>query len=238
MTSRDMIFALKQSINMIDSNAFRALKIPEYDWHLNEAHRIYVNNIVAPKRQAGLTFELNKRTVNDIRTIVVNQDDTTALTATEVDSYTYTASLPSDFMYYISAYVQVKKGDCRKKIRAYQVQQDDISQESYFATPSFEWEEANIWFTNRGMVVKTDGSFTVEKIYLNYVRKWAYVHSASDFHVAGYRLPGGALVTGYQDSELPETCHSEIVDIATALIAIALNLPNQKAIFEKLKLTN
>ena len=88
------------------------------------------------------------------------------------------------------------------------------------------WKEVNIRFYDGGIKIFTDGTFTIKEVRLNYIRKHAYIHNAQDFLPTGsYKLPSGTVLTGIQNSELPEHTHREIVDIAVLILTNNLELP-------------
>ena len=73
MNAREMHYDFKQKLNKIDSQKYRDLIVPEIDWKLNEAQEVFVKVIAQPRLQSQLGFEINQRTINDIRTIVIDQ---------------------------------------------------------------------------------------------------------------------------------------------------------------------
>ncbi len=230
-----MHYDFKTKVNKIDSQQYRNLRVPEIDWKLNEAYEIFVKSIAEPRYRNHLGFEVNQRTIDDIRTIVVN-NQTLAVTQTGINEYT--ATLPTQYMFFLSCYVNITKENCgTKKVRARVVQHDDTHEESSFDNSSFEWREVNIRFYDGGIKVFTDGTFTVDNIEINYIRKHAYIHNAQDFLPSGtYNLPDGTALTGFQNCELPEHTHREIVDIAVLITTGELQIPDYQIKQAKLNL--
>ena len=74
MDIRSLQYDFKQKLNKVDSQQYRNLKIPEIDWKLNEAADIYIKTIVEPRKFNNLGFETSQRTIDDIRTIVKNNE--------------------------------------------------------------------------------------------------------------------------------------------------------------------
>lgn len=227
MTVQDMEYDIKLKLNRLDSNAFRGLLIPELDWKINEAHDVYVNNAISPKRPNGLAFEINERITTDIAPLVVQK------TIVPVNSV---VKLPTDYRNFVKADASVKKGSCILSNKVWVVQHEDLAEYDYFSIPSFEWQEANATFESDGIVIDADGD--IQEVYLTYVKKHPYVHNASGFTQGGgtYRLPSGELLQGSQDSILPAHTHNEIVNIAVALIAIDMEHPQAAALQQKLKI--
>ena len=224
MTIKEMQYDIKFKLNKVDSQQYRNLRIPELDWVINEAYEIFVKSVAEPRTSNYLGFETSQRTIDDIRTIVVNDKN---IIPTKLDNKTYVLSLPQDYMFYISASVVITKKNCSDRIaRTILRQHDDRFESSPFDNSSFEWKEVNIRFYEDGIKLFTDGTFDIKEVKLNYIRKHAYIHNAQDFLPTGsYKLPSGQLLTGSQDCELPIQTHREIVDIAVLILTNNLELP-------------
>ena len=224
MTIKEMQYDIKFKLNKVDSQQYRNLRIPELDWVINEAYEIFVKSVAEPRTSNYLGFETSQRTIDDIRTIVVNDKN---IIPTKLDNKTYVLSLPQDDMFYISASVVITKKNCSDRIaRAILRQHDDSFESSPFDNSSFEWKEVNIRFYEDGIKLFTDGTFDIKEVKLNYIRKHAYIHNAQDFLPTGsYKLPSGPLLTGSQDCDLPTQTHREIVDIAVLIRTNNLELP-------------
>jgi len=235
MDIREMHYDFKQKINKIDSQQYKNLRVPEIDWKLNEAYEIFVKTIAKPRRRNHLGFEVNQRTIDDLRTIVINEKSIVP-TGTDVISFI----LPDDYLFYLSATIEIKKEGCgNKTVRAIVIQHDDENEESTFYNSSFEWGEVNIRFFNRGIRVFTDGTFTVGKLKLNYIKKHDYIHNAQDFlPTQSYTLPNGTVLVGSQNCELPEHTHREIVDIAVLITTGELQIPDYQIKQAKINLNN
>ena len=127
------------------------------------------------------------------------------------------------------------KGECKNVIgRVHIRQHDDMFEESSLYKSSFQWRHVNALFYNEGLKFFTDGSFTLNSVCINYIRKMVYMHNAEDFRVGGYRLPNGELLTGYVNCELPIPTHSEIVDIAVMLASGSIQTSNYQHLLGKL----
>lgn len=220
-----MQFEVKRKLNRLDSQQNRNFKIPVLDNIINEAIEIYIASIAQPRVQNQLGFETSQRSIDDIRTIVI---DRKPIKTTKIDSKSYTISLPTDYQYFISATALIKKQGCEDRTaRCIPTQHDDRFEESVFDDSSFGWREVNIWFYEGGIKIFTDGTFDIDTVYLNYIRKHKYVHNAEAFLPAKqYISLDGVLLKGSQDCELPEPTHREIVDIAVLLMAMELQLPD------------
>jgi hypothetical protein len=242
MTIAEMHYDLKQKLNKIDSQQSVNLRIPEIDWKLNEAQEIFVKAIAEPRMYgsilASLGFETTQRTIEDIRTIVVNQDAVDECLAVEeiTGTSSYLAELPEDYWFYVSSNVYGRKNDCTNVLlHPMVIQHDDRAGDSMFDKPSFEWRECNIRFFKDGIRIFTDGTFAIENMCLNYIKKPVFMHNADATAAKTYTDLQGTPLTETKDCELPETCHREIVDIAVAIITGDLQLPDLQTKLNKLK---
>lgn len=228
MTVQEMHYDFKMKLNKIDSEQYRNLRVPEIDWLLNEAQEFFIKSVAFPRVPNHLGFETSQRTIDDIRTIVVDNKQLEKDLINSEDKQKVFV-LPTDYMFYISAKVTVSKTQCGlKEVRLLIKQHDDKFEESPFDNSSFEWGDINATFDSKGLRVYSDGTFDVENVKLNYIKEPAYIHNASDFKPEGqYKsLKTGLILTGRQNCELPNQTHREIVDIAVMLASSNLDMQN------------
>lgn len=224
MDVKGMHYDFKQKLNKIDSQQYRNLRIPEIDWKLNEAYEIFVKNIAEPRLNNYFGFELNQRSIDDIKTVVV---DAQVLIAKKISDTEYIVTLPDNYMFYISSKVILEREGCESRLskKCFVRQHDDDFYNSSFDISSFEWREVNITFFENKIKIHTDGTFSIKELRLDYIRKHAYIHNAQDFLPTGsYKLPSGEILTGTQNCELPEHTHREIVDIAVLITSGDLSM--------------
>lgn len=239
MTAREMHYDLKQKLNKLDSQKYRNLVVPEIDWKLNEAQEVFVKMIAEPRLRSQLGFEMNERTIDDIRTIVVNQKPIDYLTANIYDDLSFIVDFPDDYWFYANSKVIATKGSCEdKRLATRQIQHDDEAEISPFDKSSFEWRVSNIRFISDGIRVFTDGTYTINKMALSYLIQPTMIHNAQDFQTGTYNMMDGTPLTGSQNCMLPKPVHREIVDLAVLIIAGDLSLPDYMLKQNKLKLTN
>lgn len=234
MTIKDMHYDVKKKLNKIDSQQYRNLRIPEIDWSLNEAAELFVKMIAEPRLKNHLGFETSQRSIDDIRTIVVNPD----INGSPLPINNNVATLPDNYWHYLKGHVMMDKGNCTDvKGRVFIRQHDDEFEESPFDNSSFEWRTVNAVFFEDGVKFYNDSSFEVDEFFMSYIRRMEYMHNAEDFGAGQYNLPDGTPLVGSQDCELPEHTHREIVDIAVLIITGELeNVNGYQLKAEKLKL--
>ena len=237
MTVKEMHYDFKQKLNKIDSQKYRNLKVPEIDWKLNEAQEVFVKIIAQPRFGKQIGFEINSRTINDIRTIVVDQTPTTGITPTVFDSSSYIAVLPEDYWFLAKSYVLATKGVCTGiRLKTREVQHDDEHELSPFDRSSFIWRTANIRFNKDGIRIFTNNEFTPTKLVMEYLKEPSMIHNAEDWPGGTYTTLNNVPLTVTANCELPKGVHREIVDLAVLITAGDLNLPDRQAKKEKVQL--
>ena len=243
MLIHEMHYDVKLKLNSIDANKFESFSVPEIDWFLNEAERVWIKRIAFPRLQKAQSFEFNTRSTHDIREIVINPQKYSSenLEVYNDSSYIYTIdNLDPKFWYFLSGHAEATKGTCTvSDLRLFDEQHDDLHEESLFSQSSFEWREINIRIIDKGILLFTDGTFKVSKLKINYLKKPRYMHNAQDFQNGQYnRLSDDTLLTGRVHSEFSDDrskC-SEIVDIAVLLMTNAVT-PQYDIKGDKLNLT-
>jgi len=239
MTIKEMHYDYKQKLNKIDSQKFRGLKVPEIDWKLNEAQELIVKIIAQPRLNSQVGFEVGQRTIDDIRTIVLDQKPSEYLVAKVYDESSYIVGLPDDYWFLAKTKIIASKGDC-KNVLLYDskpVQHDDNSESSMFDKSSFEWRTANYRFNREGIRVFTDTTFIIDKVGLEYLIKPEPMYNAEDWTGGSYKTLNGKVYTGTKDCGLPEGIHRSIVDLAVMLTANDLNLPDYQLKQNKVKIS-
>lgn len=211
MTIKEMHYDFKKKFNKTDSQKNRNLLIPEIDWALNEAEKIFVKLIAYPRLRNHLGFETSQRSIEDIRTVVVKSPI--------IPNASRVVLIPDNYEYFVKGICTTSKGNCTNiRARLHITQHDDMVEESRFYGSSFEWREVMGQFTADGIQLLLE-DFQVDTVQLHYIRKRAYMHNAAGYPGGTYLTPDGVALVGTQNCELPAITHSEIVDIAVAMTA-------------------
>lgn len=224
-----MHYDFKKKLNKVDSQGNRNLLIPEIDWALNEALSIFIKNSASPRIRNHAGLEKSQRFIDDLFPLVIKDAPLTVQDKRVI--------LPRDYMFFIKADVLMDKGGCLNVKGRLQVQQqDDKFEDDPFNKSSFEWRVVNGVFASDGIYLYTDGTFEVSTLLLSYVKKHHYIHFAEGFSSDGYVLPSGVELKGVAHCLLPEHVHSEIVDIAVAIVSGEMNLPDYQVKMNKLQI--
>lgn len=228
MSIRTMHYNFKRKLNKLDSQQNRNLEVPEIDMVLNEALQIYIKLIAQPRVKNHLGFEINQRTIDDIRPLVEPNK--------VIQVVNKKVSLPSNYQYFIRGRVKCSKGDCTNSNAVLYIREhDDEFDKSAFTKSSYEWETVNGLFTSEGIELYYDG-FEVESVSLSYLRRHPYIHNAQDYVNGTYNTLSGETLTGFKDCELPLDTHNEIVDIAVLIASGELQYPDYNVKTNKISL--
>lgn len=229
MNIEQMHYDFRMKLNKIDSQQYKNLIIPQVDWILNEAQELFVKMIAQPRIATQYGYEIGTRTLMDIRTIVVEEKP--------IAPTTNIITLPQDFWIYVSSYCNMKKGKCtQKSLKTYIRQHDDDFENSAFDCSSYEWKTVNAVLNENGIKLYSK-DFTIDTLFLTYIKKLNYIHDAKDFQGGSYKLPGVSVpLTSSVNCELPEHTHKEIVDIAVLLATGQLQIPDYQIKKDKLSL--
>lgn len=241
MDTKGMHYDFKQKINRLDSQAYRNLRPPEIDWHLNEAQLFFIRVLMNPKK--AYVLEGVQRSIDDLNTIMVRK----TISGADMAEYAnrYTVMLPADYMYFVSGEAVLSKpGCCQRVARLFSRRHVDLHERDLFYKSSYEWGEVNVGFEDVGgmyrMVLFTDGdvanegSFAIDEVLIDYIRR------PRDIYYGGYTKLTGTTPENQEavGCELPEHVHTDVVDIAVMLATGALQLSDYQTKLEKIKLIN
>lgn len=141
-----MHYDFKKKLNKIDSQQNRNLLIPEIDWSLNEALEIFIKSIAEPRTKTYFGFELNQRSIDDIRTLVVNNQCLTVINNI--------VTLPDNYLHFVKGEVIMSKNNCKNVKGKFRLKQhDDDFESSPFDNSNFEWRTVNGYFFKNGIVM-------------------------------------------------------------------------------------
>ena len=234
MTIENMHFDFKFKLNKLDSSHNRNFLPQEVDWLLNEAMNIFINQ------------KYNRQLFSDLEELlVINKSCSIAVFNDSENLYKADFSILSpDYMYYISGHAFLIKTDTNCSIEKryadlYIKELHHKTQFTAFADSSYEWQEVACSFINTsgnetiagGLLLYTDGTFTIDNLKINYIR------TPKRIAISNYNLLDGAAVVK-QDCELSSVYHNQIVDIAVALAAGNLQMPDVNYKIQKISFNN
>lgn len=228
MTVEDMHYDFSIKMDMVDNGSNRTFLIPEIDWYLNEAQSVFILKIIRPKERST-DFDYTQEMRDSLWPII--KDGVMLPVNGNI------APIPNDYMAYINSVAKISKGECKSESATIIVRHhNDSFNDDPFNKSSFEWREVNAVFTDNGIRLFDDGTFSIDGIMLSYVRIPEYIHFAMGYSDDGYELPSGKSLTGKQNCILPESVHRHIVDIAVALASGSIKTDNLDFATSKLTL--
>lgn len=209
MNIQTMQLEFRQASDKLESSVLSDLLPENIDYLLNEAISRYV-------KMNYLEYEKTGKDFTDIRTLVVTHYPAVSINTNEVNTYILDLStiytdeantiLSTDlFWFYIRGRVKTNKTNCNSQYVFYRVyQHDDIDQVllNPFKKPILTDPVAYIEGNN--FMLLTDGTFTIDKSKVTYIKKPAEVRYGSL-----YPTPVSNI-----DCDLPESTHKEIVALA------------------------
>ena len=174
---KDMHYQFKSKLNKIDSVNNVNYRVPEIDWKLRIAEREFIKERISQSNQSAKgTFGFNNKVIDDLKSIIVQEK----ITDITVSGNSYTVELPDNYFYFIECYAECTKNGKTKLIRCYV--RNSNEEIFIFNQSSFEWEEINIFFEDNKIILASDSTFTIGKVYLKYIKIPVLMHNAEDYY--------------------------------------------------------
>lgn len=174
---KEMHYQFKSKLNKIDNVSNIGYKVPEIDWRLKRAEiQLIKERISQSNHLSAGVFEFNNRAIDDLKNIVKR----TTITDLLEENNDYFVELPNDYFYFIECTAECTKNNVTKNIRCFV--RNNIEEIFAFNTTSFEWEEINLIFIDKGFVLMTDGTFTISKLNFKYIKVPSLFHNAEDYY--------------------------------------------------------
>lgn len=173
-----MHYHFKASLDKVDSPTNVNYRIPEIDWKLRRAEIQFIKERISQSNQLSRgSFEFNNKVIDDMKNIV----ELVTITSPTIDSSgNYTIELPENYFYFVDCKAKCSKNNVSKNIRCFV--RNNNEEILAFNSSSFDWEELNIIFLNKKIMLLTNGSFTISEVYLKYVKLPELAHNAEDYY--------------------------------------------------------
>ena len=237
MNIEEMHVDFKRKLNKVDSEKYRNFRPQEIDLYLNEAQEVLIKSKVE-------LFETTQKLTDDLSLLLVKHEDDTAQPLVSPvntgNSYSFDLTdlgvtgthTPNEYkyLYHMRSIVTATKESCgEKSLKTVKTQTDDLTEtlSSKFYSPSYEWGEVPIVFSNNKIYTYSDGTFTITELKIDYIRrplKMGNPNAVKDSsgNILGYNHPDGTPAT-QQDCEIQSTffCR-ELVDEAIRIAMIDL----------------
>lgn len=213
MSIDETLYKFKLEYDKIDTQKRFNLSIPQQLIFLNEGQRRVVNRKYTTGNIRKEGFEQAQKRIRELQKLVM---PTEQLTTTVIDTKTYSVdltTLSSELLYIIRSQSTAAKGDCSAELLDnFEAKHNDLNNilRDPYQKPSFEWRETPIIYKHDTMLILSDGTFTVSKADIDYIR-WPV-----SMDKAGYTHFDGTTSTSV-DPELPDYVVDEIITEAVIL---------------------
>ena len=224
---KDLHYGFRRRANKIESLQNRSFFVEQIDDYLNEALTIYVI-------ETSKLFELDQSLIDDLRQLVKYDVEVTPTTLGK----SVEGTLPSDYFRLVRSSSLASSALCSgtRKMRHYAIQSDDI--ETFLADPLYKpdyyWGETAYRLLQDKIIVYTNGEFTINMIYIDYISKHPRLGNPEDSRNGTYTLPSGVIAV-QQDLILDSTNQPEkIMDIAVLNAYMDISDPNYQIKLNKI----
>lgn len=220
-------WTFKKKLDKVASNEYRDFTRAEVDSFLNEAINIFVETHFSGNNFKQLSVEQDQQTIDKLSNLVVPSPIkqpmlTPSSSNTDFGIYEFKLSdLAYTYRHFLRA--KVKVTDCSDLFRTKVATHGDLN---HFLTssvwkPSTKWKRAILTFGESSannapsIFVHTNGDFTVEGLYLDYLR------APAEVSIGGYNDINGDPKSKVE-IDLPDEYHEQIIDIAVKLAAAVI----------------
>lgn len=228
MNIQQMHIEFRQAGDRLDSSVFAGLLVEQVDYILNEAIVRYTKTLYTGNNPLQVGFEQIQKRTDDLKTLVFTEFPQITTVTTEENTFkadlntlfvNEALSTPSTKVYwfYVRGRARVVKTGCTSTYVGIKIyQHDDLNDvlDDPFKKPYLQ--EVIGYFENGSLNVITDGSFTIDRVKLSYIKKPNEVR-----YGAIYPTPVSNI-----DCDLPEHTHKEIIQ--TAVTIMLENLESQR----------
>jgi hypothetical protein len=222
MTNAEMILEFKLTLDKVDSSSYPDFESEEVYFFLNEAQEKLVKTRYSRNNIYKSGFEEIQKRTDDLSNIVVTNYASITSVTTETNIYkidintlytdeSHTTPSTETYMFYLRSRPRVVKTGCASKYvnKVKLVQQDDLAYilEDPFNKPTLL--EPILYFERGNIYLVTDGTFTVDKCKLTYIKRPNKIDENTD-------------------CELAEHLHKEIVQLAVNVALESIESPRQQ----------
>lgn len=212
----ELVYEFKLMINKVNRQDNVDIPVEDIIVYLNRAQMSWVKTKINPNNVYKVGYEAIEKRIDDLQVL---KKSSVRLSTTKTNDPFYagfSCALDSvaDYMFYVGSICVAKKQDCKKNLTIDLVKQGDLTNMYLDAnfSPSFEWRTTLATLGDNKLYVYTDGEFTIEDVYLTYLR---YPNSID---IEGYNKLDGTLSQNV-NCELPDYAKGDIVDLAVKFAA-------------------
>lgn len=223
-----LMYELDMKLNNLSSNKHQEIETPNKIIALNQAQIQYVKKRHGKNNIYQNSFDTGIKRYEDLEFLVVPHKEFDLIEADFAKEYSpYYVNLDKDiddYFLYVDSYSLAKKGSCDNHPVVNRVIKHSDLPVFYKNTqykPSFEYQEALATISDKKFIVYTDNTFSLNKLYLSYIRYPVKVDFQGYIHFNGQ-------VSYNVDSEFPLSAKDEILNLA--VLELSLDTTNQNQI--------
>lgn len=213
ISTQKLLYKIDMRLNKKVSNEHQSIPLEDKILALNEAQISLIKQKIDINNLYGLGLDAFKKRYEDLQPLVVSFEKLTVTPTSDIyDAFQADlTTLSHKYMIPLDAYVLCTKGTC-KEHPVYiprPVKHGDISTLMFnpHYAPSFEYQESFCVISANKYVTYTDGTFTVNDLYLSYLR-----YPVSINYIGYIDFDGNPSTT--VDCELPDYLENELLNLA------------------------
>lgn len=227
ISTQQLLYKLDLRLNKKASNEHQSIPLEDKILALREATIKLVKLKVDPNNIYNAGLDSFKKRYTDLQPLVVSFEGLNVNKTTEVYN-SYEADITTTLEKYflpLDAYALCTKGNCTEHLVEIpkEIKHGDISTyiNNTHYSPSFEYQTTFAVISDNKFIIYTDGTFTVDKLHLSYLKYPKLIDSE------GYiNFDGTASID--QDTDLPDYLEDELLNIAT--LDLAMDTENVPAV--------
>lgn len=220
----ELVYEFKLALNKVTRQDNVDVPIEDIIIYLNKAQMSWIKTKINPNNVYRSGFEAIRKRIDDVQILKVGDIELKPVKTNDLLRKGYSCSLSDakDYMFYISSYSVANKNKCEVILTNDLVKSGDLTTKYLDVnhSPSFEWRTTLATLGDDSLTVYTDGSFQIDKVFINYLRY------PQKIDIQGYTKFDGTLSTD-SDCELPEYAKDGIVDLAVKFAAQASDNQSQ-----------
>jgi hypothetical protein len=223
MLIEELHYQVRQKMNKLDSGFRRDFTDPEIDDALNEASLMFLHNLYSEYQNRGVEYD-NENVVK-LRPFIITFPTAPAIQPTSTTDNVYRFILPTDFLYPLR--VRIKSDSCPNEyITVSLTTHDELDAllSDYHYKPSLKWKRALAVIgygssNQHSLYVYTNGEFTADDLYIDYIKKPATVSIGGYDDILG--TPKAKI-----ESDISSEYHFRLVDFACTILHGIIENPN------------
>jgi len=212
----ELVYEFKLMINKVNRQDNVDIPVEDIIVYLNRAQMSWIKTKINPNNVYKTGYESIAKRIDDLQVLKKSSIRLSPIKTNDLFYTGFACSLEdvADYMFYVNSTCVAHKQDCKKNLTIDLVKQGDLTNMYLDAnfSPSFEWRTTLATIGDNKLYVYTDGEFTIQGVYLTYLRY------PQNIDILGYTKLDGT-VSQNVNCELPEYAKGDIVDLAVKFAA-------------------